>query len=347
MQYLTDLSIDELTAMLKTHGQPAFRTKQLIAWLWQRRVNSIDAMSDQSAAFRAQLAQEYALGRLAPVAVLASKEGDAVKFGFTSRDNWTIESVLLIDGDRRSLCVSSQIGCGMGCVFCRTGKLGFIRNLSIGEILGQIAAVNTWLADTGDSRPVTNLIFMGMGEALLNYKNFRAALAIIQHEQGFFIGGRKITVSTSGVVPAIRRFAAEGLNVGIAISLNSYNDEKRSAVMPVNRRWPIAELVKTAKEFVAATKCDVTFEYVVIKGENDSDEAARAVIGYLRGFNCKVNLIPLNPVGDDNALQAPVMAAVDAFGLKLSNAGLTVTVRKSRGRDIDGACGQLTSEKMV
>ena len=345
MKKLTDLSIEGLGTMLAERGQPKFRVKQILAWLWPRRVASIDDMTDLSVAFRAALAEEFELGRLAVDSVLESEEGDAVKFGFKASDGWIIESVLLLDGDRRSLCLSSQIGCGMGCVFCRTGKLGFIRNLSVGEILGQISAVNTWLADRGDERLVGNLIFMGMGEALLNYRNFRDALEIIQHEHGFFIGGRRITVSTSGVVPAIRRFAAEGLNVGIAISLNS--DEKRSALMPVNRRWPIAELVDAARDFAALTKCDVTFEYVVIKGENDTDEAARAVISHLQGFYCKVNLIPLNPLGDERGLSAPIMAAVDAFGLRLSKAGLTVTVRKSRGRDIDGACGQLTSVKRV
>ena len=342
--YLSDLSLDEIKCLVAEHSQPSFRAKQIYTWMWQHRVDTYDEMSNLPAAFRTNLAQDFDIGRLLPSEILESSAGDAVKFGFTSRDQWTIESVLLIDGDRRSLCVSSQIGCGMGCVFCRTGKLGFIRNLSVGEILGQVAAVDKWLKSRGDERRVGNIVFMGMGEALLNYKAFRTALATIMSEDGFAIGGRKITVSTSGVIPAIRRFATEGLNVGLAISLNSYNDEKRSAVMPVNRRWPIAELIREARAFQTATKADLTFEYVVIAGENDSQAAASALISHLRGFQCKINLIPLNP-SESNVKSTGGDVAADKLGRILSDAGITVTVRKSRGRDIDGACGQLTSSK--
>ena len=345
-RFITDLSLDEIKNLVVENSQPSFRAKQIFSWLWQHRVESFDEMSNLPVSFRASLVSQLEIGRLVSSQVLESSAGDAVKFGFQSRDNWVIESVLLIDGDRRSLCVSSQIGCGMGCTFCRTGKLGFIRNLSVGEILGQVAAVDKWLRAKGDDRRVGNIVFMGMGEALLNYKAFRTARAIIMSEDGFAIGGRKITVSTSGVIPAIERFAAEHLNVGLAISLNSFNDTKRSAVMPVNRRWPISELVRAAKDFQAETKADLTFEYVVIEDENDSPAAAAALISYLRGFPCKINLIPLNPF-DKTGIAKDGDVAADRLGRILSDAGITVTVRKSRGRDIDGACGQLTSSSVV
>jgi 23S rRNA (adenine2503-C2)-methyltransferase len=276
---------------------------------------------------------------MAAFAVRESRRGDAVKFAYTTRDGEVIESVLLYDGKRRTACISSQLGCALGCVFCATGAMGFKRNLSQGEIVGQLIAMNEYLVQRND-KTITNIVFMGMGEALLNFDAFASAADIIMHEDGLCLGARRITVSTAGVVPGIYRLRDSGLPVQLAISLNSYSDQRRSAIMPINKTYPLRKLITAARDFAAVSQWPVTFEYVVIGGENDTPHACTALAGLLRGIRCKINLISLNPgasaprasSGDDRT---------DAFGAQLRDRGFTVTIRQSRGRDIDGACGQL------
>jgi 23S rRNA (adenine2503-C2)-methyltransferase len=278
--------------------------------------------------------------------ILESKQGDAVKFGFVLPDlSGVVESVLLIDDDRRTACISSRLGCGLGCTFCETGKMGFTRNLTQEEILGQLVGINDFQVSR-DDRVVTNIVFMGMGEALSNFDNFRSALSIIMNEDAFNIGARRITVSTAGVIPSIERLMEENLTIGLAISLNAWNNQLRSQYMPINDRYPIEMLVRIAKTYHNRTGRRVTFEYVVIDGVTNTSEAVNALESYLGGFPCKVNLIPLNP-GGSMAVGEPGIAAVIQFSEQLHERGLAATVRRSRGQDIMGACGQLAGSVAI
>jgi 23S rRNA (adenine2503-C2)-methyltransferase len=344
---LKNLPLYELRAQLLALGEPAFRARQVIKWTYQKRVDSFDAMNNVSKATRTKLCRIFSLEKLKPVAILESKRRDAVKFGFALLDSRHLaESVLLVDGDRRTACISSQLGCGLGCTFCETGRIGFIRNLTQDEIVGQIIGINDYQARQGD-KPVTNIVFMGMGEALANFDNFRSSLGIIMENDCFNIGGRRITVSTAGVVPSIDRLIAEDLNVGLAISLNSFSNDKRSRVMPVNKKYPIESLVAAAKRYYEKTGRRVTFEYVVIAGETDTPEAARALKKHLGGITCKINLIPINPISGAAAAAAPGAKELERFSDLLHHHGLSATIRTSRGRDINGACGQLTARDMA
>lgn len=346
MQRLKNFSLDQIRQWVKEQGEPKFRAEQIIKWLYQKRVSSFDEMKNVSAALRGKLSEKFSIEKMKPLVVLESRSGDAVKFGFELVDsNHMVESVLLIDNERRTACVSSQLGCGLGCIFCETAKMGFIRNLTQEEILGQLLGINDYLSSKGD-KLVTNIVFMGMGEALSNYSNFISSLSIIMDDDTFGIGGRKITVSTAGVIPSIEKLIGEGLNIGLAISLNAYTNDQRDALMPINRKYPIDQLISIAKRYFEATGRRVTFEYVIIEGQTDSNEAIDALSKMLSGFPCKVNCIPVNPSSTSN-LKIPDEQAVERFAEELLRRGITATVRRSKGRDISGACGQLAGKVLV
>ncbi|MDG5816675.1 23S rRNA (adenine(2503)-C(2))-methyltransferase RlmN [Chitinispirillales bacterium ANBcel5] len=339
---LRDLSINELEQFILSLGEKKFRARQIYKWLYQKRVDDFEQMSNMSKHVRQQLSACCSIQKPEPKYILESKYGDAVKFGFAfNNTSYIIESVLLFDDKRRTACVSSQIGCALGCSFCETAKLGFIRNLTQQEILAQLIGINDYLCSKSD-KLVTNVVFMGMGEALSNFANFRKALEVIMHEDGFNLGGRRITVSTAGVIPSIERLINENLNVGLAISLNAWNDKLRDEVMPINKKYNIAQLVKIAKRYFEKTGRRVTFEYVVIDGITNTPGAKKSLSKLLSGFPCKINLIPLNTAGDikENTVSED---KVLQFSQELHKLGLAATVRKSRGRDIMGACGQLTA----
>jgi 23S rRNA (adenine2503-C2)-methyltransferase len=342
---LKNLPLEKVREAVTGAGEPAFRARQVIKWIYQKRVDSFDAMNNISKATRQKLARQFTIEKLKTAAVLVSKNNDAVKFGFALINTpYLVESVLLIDGDRRTACLSSQLGCGLGCTFCETGRLGFIRNLTQEEIVGQLIGVNDYLAEHSD-KLVTNIVFMGMGEALSNFDNFRSSLAIIMDNDCFNIGGRRITVSTAGVVPSIERLMAENLNVGLAISLNTFSNGQRSSIMPINKKYPIESLVEIARRYFEKTGRRVTFEYVVVVGENDTPEAARALKKLLCAVTCKINLIPLNPTSGSVAAP-PSQRRLVEFADQLHVFGLAATVRTSRGSDIHGACGQLTAREI-
>jgi 23S rRNA (adenine2503-C2)-methyltransferase len=344
---LKNLPLPALREQLIALGEPAFRARQIIKWVYQKRVESFDAMQNISKMTRSSLSGVFSLQKLRPAIILESKWRDAVKFGFELLDSPHIaESVLLIDGDRRTACISSQLGCGLGCTFCETGRIGFKRNLAQDEIVGQLIGINDYQAQKRD-KPVTNIVFMGMGEALSNFDAFRSSLDIFMENDCFNIGGRRITVSTAGVVPSIERLIAEGLNIGLAISLNSFSNEKRSRIMPINKKYPIESLVAAAKRYFEKTGRRVTFEYVVVAGETDTPEAARALKKYLGGITCKINLIPVNPVSGAPDAAVPDAAGLERFSDLLHRLGLSATIRSSRGRDIHGACGQLTAQEIA
>lgn len=345
MERLKNLSLDQIRQWTLDQGEPKFRAEQIIKWLYQKRVSSFDEMKNISASFRGKLSELFSIEKMKPIVVLESKSGDAVKFGFLLVESLhMVESVLLIDNERRTACVSSQLGCGLGCVFCETGKMGFIRNLTQEEILGQLIGINDYLFAKGD-KLVTNIVFMGMGEALSNYSNFISSLSIIMAEDTLNIGGRRITVSTAGVIPSIEKLIGEGLNIGLAISLNAYTNAQRDVLMPINRKYPIEQLIAIAKRYFEATGRRVTFEYVIIEGQTDSEEAIEALTRMLSGFPCKVNCIPVNP-SSTSLLKTPDERAVERFTDELIRRGIAATVRRSKGRDISGACGQLAGKAL-
>lgn len=339
---IKNLPLPELRQAIIDAGEPKFRTQQIIKWIYQKRVDSFEDMKNVAKDTREKLSQSFILEKLEPMRIIESPRRDAVKFGFKLiHSQHLAESVLLIDGDRRTACLSSQLGCGLGCTFCETGKLGFIRNLTQEEIMGQLIGINDY-STTKNDRLVTNIVFMGMGEALSNFDNFRSSLSIIMDDDCFTIGARRITVSTAGVVPSIERLIAEDLTIGLAISLNHFSNEKRSVIMPINKKYPIEEIVSAAERYTAATGRRVTFEYVIIPGETDTPEAALALKKLLGHTTAKINLIPLNPVSGSKH-GGPGSGEVVRFSERLHDLGLAATVRASRGRDISGACGQLTA----
>ncbi len=340
---ITNLPLGTLKTQLAEWEEPAFRYNQIIQWLYKKRVDSFDSMHNVAKSTRKKLADKYTVEKLPVRYLLESEKGDAVKFGFgAGTEDAVIETVLLYDGKRRSLCVSSQLGCSLDCRFCETATMGLIRNLTLHEITGQVIGANDYLA-AHDDRPVTNIIFMGMGEALANFNTFLDALEIIMHKDCFAIGGRKITVSTAGLIPAVRKLMALDLNINLAISLNAPTDDLRNRLMPINRKYPIKTVIDAAKEYYKKKGAVVTFEYILIAGENDSDKAADALSKLLRGVPCKVNLIQLNPC-TNGSMHAPTRQRLETFMGKLAAHRIAVTVRKSRGRDISGACGQLAGK---
>jgi len=342
LRQLKNLTADELREWTAAQGEPAFRSRQLLKWIYSKRLDSFGPMDDLPKAARAKFAASATIRKLAERRVLSSKAGDAVKFVFgLEGSGGSVESVLLYDDKRRTACLSSQLGCALGCAICATARMGFVRNLSQAEIVGQLIGINDYLAARADNL-VDHVVFMGMGEALSNFEPFQRACALIMDPDGFALSGRRITVSTAGVVPSIERLARQGPPVGLAVSLNEFSDERRDRLMPVNRRYPIERVVAAARGFVERTGRALTFEYVVIEGENDGRDAVDALCRLLRGLRCKVNCIPLSK-GPYRRGKTSSARSAGAFADALFRRGLIATVRKSRGGDIRGACGQLAT----
>ena len=326
---------DELIGL----GQPQFRARQVTEWIYQRGVTSFDEMTNLPKSLRELLQTRYRFGTLEVAVDQRSQDGTQKRL-YRLPDGQMIESVLMPYQDgRRTACISSQAGCAMGCSFCATGQMGFARHLTAEEIFEQAQLFSTELQRRGER--LTNCVFMGTGEPFHNYDELIRAIHLIHDRLG--IGARKMTVSTVGLVPKIRRFAEEGLQVKLAISLHSTLDEERSQIMPVNRRYPIAELISACHDFVAVTKRRITFEWALIQGQNDSEEEALRLARLLRGLLCHVNVIPLNPTsGYAGAPSDP--ARVNRFIETLNDRGIPATIRVRRGIDIDAGCGQLKSQ---
>ncbi len=309
-------------------------------------------MTNLPTGLRARLAAETTLDPLATEVEQASRDGQTTKWLFRLKDGQTIETVLMLypelEGvreERRTVCISTQAGCAMGCVFCATGQAGLARNLSAGEIVAQVLAAARWLqappheAGMSPGR-LTNIVVMGMGEPLANYDRTWAALRCITDPDGFNLGARHITVSTVGLVPGIRRMAEEPLQINLAVSLHAPNDTLRAQLVPINQRFPIAEVMAAVREYIARTNRRVTFEYALMNGINDSPALARALAGLLRGLLCHVNLIPLNPVAE-SPFQPSSPERATVFQTILQQSGVPATLRVRRGIDIDAGCGQL------
>jgi 23S rRNA (adenine2503-C2)-methyltransferase len=339
---LTDFTLSQLTAFVESLGLPAYRGKQIFAWLYRPHIADFSQMTDLTKDLRETLATRAVFHWPEIADVERSKDG-AVKYGFRLTDNNYIESVLIPEDGRNTLCLSSQVGCAMGCEFCLTGTIGFKRNLSPGEIAGQVVRVRNWLHDEeGPESVLNNLVFMGMGEPLANFDNLLVALEILSDQRGLNFSDRRITVSTCGLVPKIKELGQE-TRVNLAVSLHSVDDSVRSRLMPINIKYPVTELLEACKNFPMPKRKRIMFEYILIKDLNDSVADAEIMAERLRGIPCKINLLPYNETRDIS-YQRPSDKQVEFFQKTLWKAGYTVLVRSSRGSDISAACGQLAGK---
>ncbi|MCB9451372.1 MAG: 23S rRNA (adenine(2503)-C(2))-methyltransferase RlmN [Anaerolineaceae bacterium] len=333
---LYELTQDALTELLVSWGEPKFRAGQVWDWLYNRQVASFAEMTNLPKTLRTRLEAETRLGVLETAAEQSSRDG-TVKRLYRLPDGQLIESVLMLyDDDRRTACISTQAGCAMGCVFCATGQMGFARNLTVAEIFEQALQYARLLTAEGDR--LSNVVLMGMGEPFHNYDASLEAIRRLMSELG--IGARHITVSTVGLVPQIRRFADEGLQVKLAISLHAATDGERGALLPVNKRWSVAELLDACRYYVEKSGRRITFEWALIHKENDTPQQAHALGALLKGLMCHVNLIPLNPTAA-YAHGPSAGERIEAFVAVLAEYGVSATVRVRRGIDIDAGCGQL------
>jgi 23S rRNA (adenine2503-C2)-methyltransferase len=324
----------ELRNVCTGAGFPAFRAKQLWQWLQCQHALSWDEMSNLPRSFRETLDAEWTPAPVRPLRE-AGDPGGTRKWLLGLDDGESVETVLIPARDRKTVCVSTQVGCKMGCAFCASGKGGWVRNLSAGEIVAQVHHA----AAVAGGRP-NNVVFMGMGEPFDNYDEVLRAVRLLNHPDGLNIGARKITLSTSGLVPGIRRLAGEGLQVELSVSLHAPDPVLRRKLMPVEAKWPMDELLAACREYTAATKRLVTFEYTLIRGVNDSAAAAETLAARLRDFPCRVNAIPLSPVAEFDG-EAPSRESCLAFLDVLARRGIEGTLRDSRGKGVSAACGQL------
>jgi 23S rRNA (adenine2503-C2)-methyltransferase len=350
---LYDLTYGQLSELLTDWGELPFRADQVWSWLYRSLVDDPEQMSNLPARLLTRLATETDLQLLAPLSEQASPSGQTRKVLFGLRDGNTIETVLMNYADRRTVCVSSQVGCAMGCIFCATGQGGLVRNLSAGEIVAQVihfareirAAEIEQAQARGeranlDFHPITNVVLMGMGEPLANYTATWQAIETLADGRGYSLGARRVTVSTVGLVPGIQRLGEEALPVNLAVSLHAPDDELRSRLVPVNRRYPLADLLSAIRDYVQRSGRRATFEYALVAGVNDAPEQARQLARLLEGLLCHVNLIPLNPT-PGCSLQPSPRERVRAFRDRLEKEGIPTTVRMRRGIDIEAGCGQL------
>lgn len=336
---LYGLSEVELESKVVEMGQPRFRAKQIVQWIYEKGATDFDQMTNLPLALRTTLSEHFCFGHLTVDTEQVSQDGTRKRL-YRLHDNKLIESVLMPYRDgRRTACISSQAGCAMGCKFCATGQMGFARHLTAEEIFEQAQLFSQELQQQGER--LSNIVLMGMGEPFHNYDAVIEAIHLLKDRLG--IGARRITVSTVGLVPKIRAFAQEGLQVKLAISLHSTLDTERTAIMPINRKYPIEELIDACREFVESTNRRITFEYALINGQNDTPEEATRLRNLLQGLMCHVNVIPLNPTaGYEGEPSDPVR--VQAFIDILEQGGIPATIRVRRGIDIDAGCGQLKSK---
>lgn len=326
----------ELEAYMVSLGEKPFRARQVMKWTYKKNLLDFEAMTDLPVYLRKKLKESLKFYDLKLLEVQCSKDGSS-KYAFELRDGQVVESVLIPDDDRLTLCVSSQVGCLLRCKFCLTGQVGFSRNLSVSEIVGQVLEVQRYI---GPSKRITNVVFMGMGEPLLNYEEVKKAVEILEDEFGFGLSWRRVTLSTVGIIPELERLFSEGVRCRVAISLNAPDQALRAELMPVSRRYPLEELLEVCRRLPLPPRERITFEYVLIKGVNTSPKDALRLSELLKGIRCKINLIPFNEV-PELPFQAPSAEEVEAFQRILLDRGFTAIIRKSFGRDIMAACGQL------
>jgi 23S rRNA (adenine2503-C2)-methyltransferase len=347
---LLDLNFDELSNLFQSWGEPAYRAKQVWTRLYLGLAASFDEMSELPKALRQRLAQETILGRLTLRAEQHSSDGQTRKILFVLADGAQVEAVLMGYERRHTACISTQAGCGIGCSFCATGQGGLQRNLTSGEIVEQVLFFarespisNLQSRVPYHPSPITHIVFMGMGEPFANYNQVMGAVRRLNDPSGFNFGARRMTISTVGLVPGIRRFAAENIQVNLAVSLHAATDDLRSRLVPINKQYPLSALLPAVREYIAQTHRRVSFEWALIEEVNDTPEQARALAALVKGMLCHVNLIPLNPTSGYPGA-ASTRERIAAFRSVLEPAGIPNTLRLRRGIDIQAGCGQLKSQ---
>ncbi len=339
MKNIKDYNLETLKNELKEIGEKPFRAEQIFQWLYQEKVQTFDEMTNLSLELRKKLKSNYTICNFNILKKQESKDG-TIKYLFDVLDGNAIETVLMKYHHGNSICVSSQIGCKMGCKFCASTGINFVRNLTSGEIVEQIIRVEQ---DTGER--VSNVVLMGIGEPLDNYKNVVNAIRLINHPKGLNIGARHISISTSGLVPKIYQLAEENIQCTLSISLHATDNQKRSSMMPVNNTYPIEELLQACKDYIAKTNRRISFEYALAKDNNDNLEDAKQLVKLLKGMLCHVNLIPINKI-ENGKFDKSSNESIMKFRDYLNEHGIVATIRRELGSDIDAACGQLRRKNL-
>jgi 23S rRNA (adenine2503-C2)-methyltransferase len=338
---ITDMTLTELETLCTSMGEPLYRAKQILSWVYEKGATLFDQMPNLPKNFRKQLEEKCQVYQT-KVDTINKTLDNTEKFLIHLPDENVIECVLLREGKRITACVSTQVGCAMACRFCASGLLGLERNLNAGEIIEQALHIKKHLL-MGEH--LTNIVFMGIGEPLLNYDNVIKAVRIINAEWGLRIGARHITISTVGITDGIQQLAHEGLQINLAISLHAPDDITRSKIIPLNKKIGIKNIIVAAKEYFAATKRDISFEYILIDGINASKQDAESLARVLKGIQCNVNILPLNLV-EEFDLRPPHQETIEIFCKTLQKHGITVTLRKKKGNNINAACGQLRLQRI-
>jgi len=332
---IKELSPQELQAFMASRNRPVFHARQVFSWIYARRAGSFDEMSNLPADLRSALKENFSLSSVRLDKSIESRDGTK-KLLLGLRDNNLVEAVLIPAEKRVTGCISSQVGCKFCCRFCASGMLGFKRNLSAAEMLDEVL----FLKDNSGHKKLTHIVFMGTGEPLDNYDNVLKTIRVLNSPFGLNIGSRRITISTSGVIPGILKLAQENLQIELSVSLHAATEETRDLLMPVNKIYPLRQLMKAAAQYISKTNRQVTFEYILIKGVNSDLKNAQKLCKILKGLLCKVNLIPANTIKELN-IGPPGRDEVLSFKKALLGSGITATLRKPRGEDIEAACGQL------
>ena len=341
MESIFQIDLPSLKEFLKLSGEPEFHAKQIWQGIYQNLYSDWDEFTSLSKDLRSTLKNKYSLNSLIPILSLYSPDKKTQKLLFHLSDGKPIESVLMYSIRRITLCLSTQSGCSMGCTFCATGKMGLLRNLTSGEIIEQVIFFERLLKKS--SLSLTNVVFMGMGEPFHNYENLKYTLTFLNDADGLNIGARRFTVSTIGLIPQILRFAQEFPQVNLAISLHAPSNILRSSLVPMNKHFPLENLISACHEYIKLTNRRISFEYILIEGVNDSTKQAEELISLVRGLLCHINLIPLNPVEKSQVLPSTTNR-IQAFCQTLTSAGIPTTIRKSQGAEIKAGCGQLAGK---
>ena len=336
-----DLTLPELASLMSEWGHAAYRSRQIWQGLYQKFWNSQEEFTYLPSSLRNQLAEKLQFQVITPSSILTSSDGQTVKTLFRLQDGKAIEAVLMRYEKRNTLCISTQVGCAMGCVFCATGQMGFKRHLTSGEIVAQVMYYARLLQEEGGV--VTNVVVMGMGEPFHNYENTLAAIDRLNDPEGCNFGARRFTISTVGLIPTIRQFASEKRQINLAISLHAADDTLRSSMLPINKRYPVDDLLEACKDYVASTGRRITFEWALVNGINDIPEQANLLASKIKGVLCHVNAIPINPTPGYSG-KATTRERAEKFREILERSGISCTIRMRRGIDIQAGCGQLASQ---
>jgi 23S rRNA (adenine2503-C2)-methyltransferase len=338
---IRNLSLEELLSSLQNIGEKPFRAKQVYEWLWKKDAKSFEQMSNLSKDLRNKLEENYFIDHIQLDDQQISSD-KTIKCAFSVGEGKVVEGVLIPTTSRTTACISSQVGCSLSCTFCATGRLKLMRNLSAGEIVDQVVYLKDQ-AETRYNTPLTNIVYMGMGEPLLNYRNVLRSIELITGEEGLGMSPRRITVSTAGIAKMIRKLGDDAVKFNLALSLHAANDKKRSHIMEINETNNLAELADSLRYFYEKTASRVTFEYIIFKDFNDQLEDAQELAEFAKCVPCKINIIEYNPI-DNGEFQQAEKQRVDAFASYIESKNLIVNVRRSRGKDIDAACGQLANK---